>query len=509
MAIPKNNPSTPSSDYRAAEAYLAMIAAITGGVKTMREAGTAFLPQFQAEQLDDYKRRLKNARLTNVFMDIVDNLSMRPFQEPTKLSDQSTQRFKDFAEDVDARGDDLNTFAAKSFRSALEDGITWVLVDHTKDVPEGASVAQEREMGARPYWTQYKAADVLAVYSERINGVERIVEARLREVSVERDGFDEKTIERVRVFRHYKDMTMPEWEVWRKKESVASSQGGGASEWELEEGPTALSIDVIPLVPIVFGQRDGNGWRVDPPLRDAAYLQIELYQQENGLKNVRTLTAFPMLAGNGMEPELGEDGSPKPIAVGPNAVLFGGRSADGSAAGSWTFVEPSGQSLTFLREDIKDTIRELRELGRQPLTAQSGNLTVITTAVAAQKGNTAIQAWAGMLSSALVSCFEMTAKWLNLADFTAEVMVYDDFDLGLDDQSAEQVFKLMTADPPLISREAGLQEYKRRGILGPQYDPEEDLELIEESLDDRPEPEPAPPPPPEPQPGPQELPEAA
>lgn len=477
----KDDPSNPSGDYNAQVPYWSMVASIMDGVAGMRAAGELYLPKFQAEKADAYSRRLAQARMTNVFSDIVSDLTQRPFVKPVQLSEDTTQNFKDFSEDVDANGGNLHVFAGKLFRYAVQDGVTWVLVDYTKGVPRDASVAEERAAGARPIWVHYKASDVLAVYSERINGEERIVEARLKEVSIERDGFKEDTVERVRVFRHTEDMAMPTWEVWRKR----TDQAGETGKWELEEGPELLDIDMIPLVPIVLGERRGLTWRVDPPLRDAAYLQIELYQQENGLKNVRHFTAYPMLAANGMEPPLGEDGKPATVATGPNAVLWGAGSGD--KPGEWKYLEPGGQSLTFLREDIKDTIRELRELGRQPFTAMTANLTVIATAAVQQKSNNAVEAWVGMLTNGLHTCFEVTAKWLGLDDYDVQVIVQGAFDLGIGgDATFKDVLEMGTGPEPLLSREAVLEEAKRRNILSSQYDPEEDLLRLDRTANEIP-----------------------
>lgn len=477
------DPSKMSGDAESMRPYLRMIAAIMGGLKSLREAAQEYLPKFEAETQKAYDSRLKNTRLTNIFADIIKDLSMRPFETPVQLSEDTADQIKEFAEDVDERGNSLNTFSEKLFEYALQDGIVWVLVDYTKGVDEGATMAEERAIGARPFWACYRAADVLAVYTARVAGMERVVHARLREVSVERVGFEEKTVERVRVFRQ-EGTARPEWEVWKKvaKTSIGTN-AVGADDWEMEEGPYPLDIDVIPLVPIVFGDRVGTGWRIDPPLRDAAYLQIELYQEENALKNIRTYTAFPMLAANGMSAPLDHDGKPKELVTGPNAVLWSNVGVAGSPPGSWAYVEPAGQSLTFLRENIKDTIKELRELGRQPLTSYSGNLTVITTVVAAKKGNSAIQVWAGMLKNGLLNCIHMTAKWLDLSeDYKADVMVHDDIDLGVgDDSSFKDVMSMgpsATNPEPLISRITVIDEAKRRGVLSSTYDAEKDAELI-------------------------------
>ena len=473
-----DNPSTQSSDREAMTSYLEMVESITGGLEAMKEAGEKYLPRFEHESLASHGRRIKTARMTNVFADILNSLSMMPFETPVQLTENTSEPLRDLAENIDEHGSSLSAFSAKLFHNALRDGVTWVLVDYTKEVPKGATIAEEKQAGARPFWAHYRAADVLAVYTERSAGMERVVEARLREVSVERDGFKEVEVERVRVLRHEEGST-PTWELWRKSEGGAA----GGNDWEIEEGPEAMDIDVIPLVPITFGQRRGNGWKIEPPLRDAAYLQIELYQQENGLKNIRTFSAYPMLAANGLAQPRTADGEELPLVVGPGRVLWGGVGPDGTPTGKWEWLEPAGQSLAFLRQDVADTIKELRELGRQPLTAQSGNLTVITTAVAAKKGSAAIQAWVGLMVNALENCFDMTARWLNIENYEVGIMVHEDFDLGIGDDASFKYILEMARDPdPLISRTQATEEARRRGILGARYDPDLDSERIDSAI---------------------------
>ncbi len=243
---------------------------------------------------------------------------------------------------------------------------------------------------------------------------------------------------------------------------------------------TPISIGVIPLVPFITGRRLGSSWRFHPPMRDAAELQIEHYQQESALKHIKSLTAFPMLAGNGVSPAMGDDGKPMPVPVGPQSVLYAPPSGESGSHGEWQFIEPSAESMKFLAEDIKETARELRELGRQPLTAQSGNLTVVTTAFAAQKGNAAIQAWAINLKDALERAFDLTARWFAV-DLDPNVIVDMEFDLGFgDDESFAHVLTLRSNGD--ISREAEIHEAKRRGILDADYDGDADAEKILDDL---------------------------
>lgn len=465
------NPNTPSSDAKAMAPYFAKVDTILGGTDAMR-AAAEYLPKFPDETDKGYETRRKSAKFTNIFRDIVENLAQRPFQKEVELSDKgATPELKSFCEDVDGRGSHINSFAGQVFFAGIASSIDWILVDYTKDAPANASRAAEKAIGARPYWLRIPASSMLAVYSDIINGKEEFTHVRFLEPETTRDGWDEDTAERVRVLTRDAleggGYAPARFEVWEKKKQTAKGE-----EWELiEEGP--ISIGVIPLVPFITGRRKGMSWQFDPPMRDAADLQIEHYQQESALKHIKNLTAFPMLAGNGVTPQMGADNKPVRVPVGPHAVLYAPPTQEG-ARGAWEFIEPSAESLRFLADDIQNTARELRELGRQPLTAQSGNLTVVTTAVAAEKGNAAIQAWALNLKDALENALVFTAMWLKSAA-QPEVIVFTDFSLGYgDDDSFAHVLAMGTGDAPVISRDAMIHEAKRRDILDADYDADAD-----------------------------------
>lgn len=116
-----------------------------------------------------------------------------------------------------------------------------------------------------------------------------------------------------------------------------------------------------------------------------------------------------MLTGNGITPPVDEKGNTVMAPIGPSVVLYAPPNTDGGQHGEWKFIEPNASPLKFLAEEIGKTEQQLRELGRQPLTAQTGNLTVVTTAFAAQKGNSAVQAWALNLKDCLEQALAYTS----------------------------------------------------------------------------------------------------
>lgn len=474
-------PDNPSADHAAMSPYWQMVDTILDGAAAMRAAGEKYLPKFGGEDKDDYEFRRKNAKFTNIYRDIVENLASKPFSKEVAVVDKSASgSVKTLLEDIDGQGNHLHVFAANVFFRGINDAVDWIFVDKTP-VPAGATRQAEKEIGARPYWVHVPARRMLAVYSAVVGGQEAFVHARIHEPVTVREGYGETTLNRVRVLNRESVLSGGEitgygpatWELFEEQKKANSDE----KEWvSLGGGP--IAIGVIAIVPFITGRRKEGSWQFVPPMQDAAYLQIEHYQQESGLKYASENTAFPMLAGNGVQPPVGPDGKVAPAPVGPKRVLYAPPMEGGNSTthGEWKFIEPTAASLKFLADQITATEQQLRELGRQPLTAQTGNLTVVTTAFAAQKGNTAIQAWALNLKDALEQALALTCLWLGDSS-EPEVSVHTDFAIEMEtDKAADVLLKMREAKD--ISREALINEAKRRDWLAPEYDAEADMDLI-------------------------------
>ena len=469
--------------------YWDMVDAILGGSAAMRAAGEKYLPKFEHEVKADYDFRRKTAKFTNVFRDIVESLASKPFGEEAGVSgDNASERIKALSEDIDGQGNHIHVFAGQTFFRGIAYALDWILVDYTKGISPQATIAEEQRIGARPYWVPLPAKRVLAAYSAMIDGKEQFVHVRIQEDYIERDGYGERCIKQVRILNREPignvepDSDEPiswapaTYEVWRKEKDT-----GGKEQWVLKQsGP--ISIGVIPLVPFLTGKRKGSSWQVEPSMQDVADLQIELFQQESGLKYAKEATAFPMLAGNGVDPLKDEKGNPLPIPVGPKSVLYAPPNTNSNAHGEWTFIEPDATSLKFLAEEIEKTIQQMRELGRQPLTAQTGNLTVVTTQFAAQKGNSAIQAWALNLKDAMENALRYTAMWLKEeaeAEFELPGMKYLR-NAGYDDKAPDVLLEMWKGNGQerALSTETLLEEMQYRAILSAEFDATKEKQRI-------------------------------
>jgi hypothetical protein len=478
MAVNRNNTvSETSTDYKVMLPYFEAVNTVLSGTKAMQKAGTKYLPKFVDETNADYELRRTNACFTNIFADICDNIAAKPFKQELKIDDQSLGLYKAFIENVDGGGNHIHIFAADVFYNAIAYGIDYILVDYPNNEAI-LTLADERTLENRPYWQRISAIDALMVYSERIQGIEVLTYFKFRHYDREiDDNGQEQLVEYITIFQRDKIETETGFVLsparFTRYKNTTSTNSLSATYAMVAEGD--ITIGVIPVIPVVLGRRRGETWAMTPPMQDALWLQIEHYQAENNLKYAKTNAAFPMLAGQGIEPEM-VNGQPAKLQVGPKTVLYA-PSINGSA-GSWQFIEPSAQSLNFLQSDIEKMENKLRDLGKQPLTAQSGNLTVITTAMAAQKANSAVQAWALRLKDALENAFVLTAEWYGIgADTSPNVEIYTDFDLEMGSEKTPDVL-LSLAQNNYISDRALLSELQKRGYLSPDYDYEEDSEII-------------------------------
>jgi hypothetical protein len=476
-------PRSTSPDYDAMAEFWAMVDAINKGAPGLRSS--KYLPKFPKEPDDVYDLRRKTAPLTNVYADISRNLGSKPFAKPVEVSEgapdvvagkidpETKHRSGGLIDDIDGLGNSLHVFASRCFKSGIDKGIDWILVDHTKLTPRAdgqtLSAADEAEQGARPYWVHIPADRMLAVFSDFVAGVEMIVHARIYEPAIEREGYGTVLKERVRVLERVKTAQGYGAATWSLFEKKTDAQG--KETWEkLDAGD--YTIGVIPLVPFIPSKRHGTSYVVDPPLRDLAYMQVEEFQQESNLKEIAVMTAFPMLAAIGMDPPTGGGSA---FMTGPRTLLTVPFSPEGTA-GDFKYVEPQATSLTFLEERLKNFRQEMRDLGMQPL--QAANLTVITTANASQKASSAVQAWAILFKDALDQALSLTCKWLKITE-AVTAKVHTDFAVEISgDLDMADLLAARTAGQ--ISRETFWSELQRRGKLGPDFDHEEEEKRVKE-----------------------------
>lgn len=465
--------------HAAMSAYWDKVEAIIGGTDTMRAAGIKYLPKFPEEPQDNYNFRLANIDFTNIFRDIAEDLASKPFEQEVALIDGDTapQEIQDFIEDVDGSGNHISVFAGDTFFNGLTNALDWIFVDYSAtEAAEGRVLtrAEEQAAGYRPFWSHVAASNVLEVKSRIIAGEERLSFMRILENDA--DG------KFVRVL--WANEFGARYELYRNVEGERNRPITARYEF-VKSGP--ITVGEIPLVPFVTGRRRGRTWNFNPALRDAADKQITLYRDENALKNVKTMAGYPMLVAEGVSPEYegtGRNKKLKRLLTGPGALLYAPMDGQGNH-GTFKWIEPSSETMKFLADDVRETEKQLRQLGKHPLTATSGNITVINSYVAAKKGNSAAQMWAFSLKDALENALVLTAKWMKIEKtaYDPEVFVFTDFDIDMNSEDLAELGEARRAGD--LSQDSYWDELKRRGTLRPEFkNDEEKARLLAETPSD-------------------------
>lgn len=471
------NLDKPSPDSASMAAYWSKVNDIIEGQEAIQANAETYLPKFPYEQSEDYTFRVKYSKFTNVFRDITEGLAVKPFEREVTCTGNAT--LEDFCKDVDGSGNNLTIFSLDTFFNAINLAIDWIFVDYSNvgpvDPAKPRTVADEKALGVRPYWKHVRGSNVLEIQSQMFNGKETLTFMRILEP---KDGD-------IYVRCLFSDGTAAHWELYKKNANATTTD----ASFILEDGGP-ISIGVIPLVPMITGRRKGTHWAFYPMMRDAADLQIKLYQKESGLENIENLAAFPMLAGQGVSPQVDAQNKPLPLRAGPAASIYAPMGANGQS-GTWEWITPDATILSFLAADVKATIDQLRELGRQPLTAQSSNITVITAGVASGKAKSAVKMWALGLKDAINNAMTLTGMWFGLGDIDMNTEIFTDWQDAGDDET--DALTALTAGRVRndISRETWWDEMQRRNVLSTEFDPAKENErLLKELPGDDTEPDP-------------------
>jgi hypothetical protein len=465
------DPSVPSLAYVAALPEWSLIRDILGGARRIRAAGELYLPRFTEESDTEYTARNKYAPFVNHFKDSVNSITSKPFSKEVALQgDDISPQIREIAEDVDGHGVSLHKFARDIFKEGVAFGVVGLLVDYP-NVNPGSTLADERRLGARPYWSMYRAEDIIALYTEMRAGRKYVKHVRLREDIVKRVGFSEIPVRRVRVLDD--DGVNRTWQLWEV----------GGTGWALVGGGF-ITLPELPFRLFKPGEREWWTNACVSPMTDLAYLQIEHYQQSSNLKHILLQAAFPMLSGNGISPPIDPaTGQPMQLRIGPGLVCFAPPQPGlTSSIPSWTFIEPAGQSIEKLQAQVDKIEEQMAKLGMAPIVRGGGHITATAEAVNAAKAHAAAEAWASDEKDVLEELFVFTAMWLNIQ---AEPEVYIHTDFGVELRETNENTELMEAhDSRVISRETLWDEWARRGFLGPQFDPEVEEQRLAKQLEE-------------------------
>jgi hypothetical protein len=422
-----------------------MILALLSGTSAMRKGGTKYLPKWPNEEENSYAARLATATLYPAFSRTVEVMASKPFSKPVAIDEGTPPRIVEWLDDVDLSGRNLHAFAADVMLDCISYGLSGVLVDY----PQASQVrtrADEMVTGVRPYFAHYKPQSILGWKSTKRNGMEVLTQVRLLESVEEEDGpFGTKQVEQVRV------LEPGLWFVYRKL----------GDDWIVyEEGTTTLTE--IPFV-FFYGIRKSFGIGV-APLLELAFQNVEHWQSLSDQQTILHVARVPILV------TVGADNT---------SITVGASSAVGLPVGAdMRFVEHSGQAIEAGRKSLLDLEERMRQTGAELLVLKPGDITATQVTSENEANRCTLQKIVEVFEDCLDQCLQYMADWVGETE-GGSVSLFTDFGAAtLGEASAELLLKANQSGK--LSDETMFDEWKRRGIISPENEWNDEQERIAE-----------------------------
>jgi hypothetical protein len=360
----KNKPNYKCADYQEMACDWEIVDDLSKGARHLRSMGAKYLPVEPAEDRGkDYPIRLSRTLLFNAFERTLNGLVGMVFRKEPKLAQdvpevirgreeaETQSRLEGWAENIDLQGAAWTVFAKEVFTDAMRLGHAFIYVDMPPKLPPGATLADEREAGRRPYWVSYRASQALnwrsAMETRAVtlsNGATVTVPTGRRvlqqiafeECSHESDGdYGEKEVKRYRVLRP------GFWELYRETKTQTET------DYVLEAAGES-SLSEIPVA-VIYGRKTGY-LTSKPPLLDLALINIGHYQKYSDYSEGLQM-CIPQLCFKGIDPN-------QSITVIGHHTFHVVR-----PEGDVWFAEPTGAGLEPQRQDLQDLEAQMARLG--------------------------------------------------------------------------------------------------------------------------------------------------
>ncbi len=358
--IEKNNqPDYECTAYRDQLPALTLTRDLSAGTPRLREKGKEYLPKEPKEKPERYEYRRQRALLYNAYLRAKSALVGMVFDaEPTLNEDvplimrgveatETAAAREGQLEDCDLAGTHWAVFAKELFDCALNDGHVFLYVDMPPALPEGATLADERNAGRRPYFVQYTKDQAI---NWRVDGRGRLQQITFKECTKEPDGlYGEQEVTRYRVLRP------GSWELYRK---VKDEKGGEMVIPDPDAPGGESSLKEIPIA-VCYSRKTGI-LTSQPMLLDMALANVAHYQKYSDYSIYLHMCSRPLLWFKG------RDKSTPVETIGAYTYFDAEHVA---------FAETTGTALGGARQDLIDLQEQMAMLALSLVAKKTPNRT--------------------------------------------------------------------------------------------------------------------------------------
>lgn len=426
-----------------------LVDTLWSGTAGMRLAGELFLPRQPNESVDNYKRRLARSTLHNYYKSSIQSAVGKVFAEDIRIEGQSLG-LDLIIQDIDSQGQNISQFCKGAFQDAINHGVSFILVDHTRVPEEFDNLAAQQASGARPYWVAISATKVLDARSADFGGSQRLAYFRYEEDVWEpsADGFSGAQFRQIRIFKQDPGTNVM-FAVYREVHGKM---------WELIDAGELTGLAAIPVVP-VYTNRLGF-FLGRPPLQDLADVNVQHWQCSSDYQNSVHVATIPFLLTKGLQAQMDADGNLKQLTVDVNAGVV---ATDPNASVEW--VEVSGAALNAAKINIEALCAEMEKMGSTLCSQRPGGVTATETAVNSSESNSIVKTWALSLQDAVNGALFFTCQYLSDSS-PIKAKVNTDFAADYTNDTTMSYVNEMHRQG-CITAETVILEGQRRNILDP------------------------------------------
>jgi hypothetical protein len=260
---------------------------VCDGERAIKDAGTAYLPQLDGMESDEYAAYIDRATFYGFTERTASALSGSIFRRQGSLEGLPENLVKKL-EDVTKDRQDFDTFATMVAEEVIRIGRHGVLLD----LPAGESTEP------RPYFCTYNAENILDWEEQEVNGRMQLVRVVLREGKLVRDPGTMKP-HLAPVYRELilLNAGLPSAE-YQQKVHYSTKWGdqvdlaGAYLQETIVPKNRGNSLDFIPF--LIIGPLKSTAAVEKPPMEDIARLNISHYRSYAHLEHGRLYTGFPI-----------------------------------------------------------------------------------------------------------------------------------------------------------------------------------------------------------------------
>lgn len=456
MSIEPNTPATPRAEVIEMRERAAVCEAVCSGTLGMRGYGKTYLPKWPLEDEKEWQARRDATAFFPAFERAVSTMVGKVLGEPIVRTNIPPDLDACF-ENIDLAGRDLENWSQDVLFSAIQDGLTFIVVGYP--VVEGASAlskAQEQARGARPYLIHVPIANVISWFSHLENGKQVLDEFRYYETTEGRNQWAVTSTKKIRV------LTPGAVQVFAQTDSN--------SDWLPESDPIPVTLPEVPVV-CIYAKRTGFFTGL-PPLESLAWKNVEHWQSSSDQRNILHIARVPIKFGKMLDLE--DDGNcGQKIKISASTIIHSNQ-----AEGDLKYVEHTGKAIESGEKDIAAIEDQMRRIAGEMLVSESGQKTATESDHESKEGGSRLRSIAKRLEDGLEECLRLMCAWTGKPS-TGSLAVCMDWD---EEEISDALFATLTTATTagLFSNKTYLWNAQKKGLMPEDQAVEDELRQIED-----------------------------